>query len=273
MTTPLVCQPTRWFYQRATGMLAMFAFLAGWFFKDAAVGYRKENEVYMMHRAFVVAAQVYQKRQQEGMLTDNEWKEYAAGQKVDVGDDPSLLPATVQQPLLWPEELHDSTSLAKGQAAAWEAYTGRRQWNRKPPEKWHDAASIREQWVVAGVLSALAFGTLFILVRTSRRRMSIDGDTIVTQDGRRVRMLDLSRLDLRKWSTKGLAFAYYPLGAGKEGKIRIDGLTYGGFSKDQGEPAEQFMKVLREHFTGELIEYATEEPSASDGSTSADGGN
>ena len=251
----------------------MFAFLAGWFFKDAAIGYRQENEVYLMNRAFAEAAQAHQKRQQEGLLTDADWREYAATRQVDVGDDPQLLPATVKSPLLWPEELRDNTLLAKGQAAAWEAYTGRRQWNRKPPEKWHDASSIREQWVVASVLSALACGSLFILVRTSRRRMSIEGDTIVTQDGRRVPMTELSRLDLRKWSSKGLAFAYYPLGAGKESRIRIDGLTYGGFLKDQGEPAEQFMRILRENFTGELIEYATEDPPSTEAAASTDGGN
>lgn len=251
----------------------MFTFLAAWFFKDAAVGYRQQNEVYVMHRAFVTAAQDYQKRQQAGLLTDAEWREYASRQQVDVGEDPHLLPATVELPLSWPEELRDSALLAKDQAAAWDSYTGRRQWNRKPPEKWHDAGSIREQWIVAYALSALACGSLFILVRTSRRCMSIEGDTIVTQDGRRVRMTDLSRLDLRKWSAKGLAFAYYPLGAGKEGKIRIDGLTYGGFLKDQGEPAEQFIRVLRTHFTGELIEYATEDSSSSDVAAAVDGGN
>lgn len=251
----------------------MFTFLAGWFFKDASVGYRQENEVYVMHRAFAEAAQIYQKRQQEGLLTDVEWKEYASQKHVDVGDDPGLLPASLPQPLLWPEELRNSSNLARGQAAVWESYTAKRQWNRKPPEKWHDAASIREQWVVAYTLSVLACGSLFILVRTSRRRLCIEGDTIITQDGRRVLMADLTRLDLRKWSTKGLAFAYYPLRGNKEGKIRIDGLTYGGFLKDQGEPAEQFMHILRDHFTGELIEYATEQPAEPDVATSTDGNN
>ncbi len=241
----------------------MFTFLAGWFFKDAAIGYRQENEVFVMHQAFAEAAQIYQKRQQEGMLTDSEWKNYAVEQKVNAVADPQLLPPHVQLPLPWPQELHDTSTLAKGQAAAWEAYTERRKWNRKPPEKWHDAASIREQWVVAYALSALACGSLFILVRTSRRRMSIVGDAMITQEGRRVPMSDLSRLDLRKWSTKGLAFAYHPLSNGKEGKIRIDGLTYGGFLKEQGEPAERFMKLLRDHFTGEIIEYAGETPASS----------
>lgn len=260
----LVCRPTRWFYQRAWGMLAMFVFLAGWFFRDAAIGYRKQNEAFLMHRTFTVAAQIHQKRQQEGMLTDGEWKKFAAQQVIDLGNEAQLLPHDMPRPALWPEELFDNQLLAKGQLAAWEAYTGRRRWDRKPPEKWHDAGSIREQWYMGYALSALACYTLFILIRTSRRTIKIKGDVFYTQDGREIRMNQLTRLDLRKWPTKGLALAFYHQNPGKEGKIRIDGLTYGGFLKEQGEPAEQLMQTLRAQFTGELIEYATDEPPTSE---------
>jgi hypothetical protein len=139
-------------------------------------------------------------------------------------------------------------------------------WNRKPPEKWHDAGSIREQWIVGHVLMALAAATVFVLIRTLRRTMVLDGDTIITQDGRRVAIAALTQLDLRKWFTKGLAFAEYQLESGKKGRIRIDGMTYGGFQKEKGEPAEQWMTQLRAQFRGEIIEYAqeeTEEESAS----------
>jgi hypothetical protein len=66
---------------------------------------------------------------------------------------------------------------------------------------------------------------------------------------------DLKTLDLRKWETKGLAFIDYDGSSGK-GRIRIDGLTYGGFKKDQGEPAERLMKLIRSRFSGEILEYA-----------------
>lgn len=240
-------------------MLAMFLFLGGWFFKDASTGYRRENEVFFLSQTFAKAEQMLLQQQQEGMLTDATWRAFAEKQTVDFGDDLSLIPASVPQPMPWPQELHDSALLAKGQVAAWEAFTGRMRWNRKPPEKLHSASSLREQWYFAYGLSALALYTLYILLRTMRRRMSIEGETFLTQDGRSVPLADLTRLDLRKWSTKGLAFAYYPQTGGKEGRIRIDGLTYGGFQKDQGEPAEALMRELRAHFTGEVIEYAAEE--------------
>ena len=256
MTSSVVCRPTRWFYQRAVAMLAMFTFLGGWFFKDASTGYRKENLAFVMHRNFELAARQLQEKQKEGMITDAEWLSHAKQQTVNAGDDPSLLPADFAQPAPWPEELCRRELLAKGHTEAWEAYTGRMKWDRKAPEKFHDAASIREQWYVGGALAGLACYTLFILIRTSRRRLAIEAEEIITQDGRRVRLADLTRLDLRKWPTKGLAYAYYPLGTGKEGRIRIDGLTYGGFQAEQGEPAEQLMRLLRENFTGELVEYA-----------------
>jgi hypothetical protein len=65
---------------------------------------------------------------------------------------------------------------------------------------------------------------------------------------------DLKVLDLRKWDTKGLACADYE-GASGKGRLRIDGLTYGGFKKEQEEPAEQFMQRIRANFSGEIIEY------------------
>jgi hypothetical protein len=73
-------------------------------------------------------------------------------------------------------------------------------------------------------------------------------------------------LDLRKWETKGLAFIDYDGPSGK-GRLRIDGLTYGGFKKEQGEPAERLMRHIRARFSGEVLEYAPvmSDPAAEDG--------
>jgi hypothetical protein len=257
--TPIVCKPTSWFYMRAIGMLAMFAFLGGWFFKDAYSGYREENLIYLTHRSLATAIQKHEEMKKDGLLSAESWKQYAATQHVDIGDDASLVPASTTLPIPWPPEFHDSALLAKGQAEVWEAIGSRMQWDRKPPEKLHEAGSIREQWYFAYALSALALYCLFILLRTMRRSMRIDAETITTQEGRTVRLAELTRLDLRKWANKGLAYSYYPQADGKEGRIRIDGLTYGGFQKERGEPAEALMVWLRKNFTGEIIEYAPEE--------------
>ena len=35
-------------------------------------------------------------------------------------------------------------------------------------------------------------------------------------------------------------------------------MTYGGFKKEEGEPAERLMRHLRARFSGELIDYETQ---------------
>jgi hypothetical protein len=96
----------------------------------------------------------------------------------------------------------------------------------------------------------------FFLLRTIRRSISVDHQAVTDQQGKRVPFTDLKVLDLRKWQSKGLAFIDYDGPAGK-GKIRIDGLTYGGFKKENGEPAEKLMQKIRENFSGEVIDYTS----------------
>lgn len=96
---------------------------------------------------------------------------------------------------------------------------------------------------------------LFVLLRTLRRSISVDGESVTDQTGKRVLFSDLKTLDLRKWETKGLAFIDYDGVSGK-GRIRIDGLTYGGFKKENDEPAERLMRQVRQRFSGEIIEYS-----------------
>jgi hypothetical protein len=102
----------------------------------------------------------------------------------------------------------------------------------------------------------LALVSVFFLLRTVRRSISVDGESVTDQTGKRVLFGDLKTLDLRKWETKGLAFINYDGAAGK-GRIRIDGLTYGGFKKENDEPAERLMRRIRSNFSGEIIEYST----------------
>jgi hypothetical protein len=102
---------------------------------------------------------------------------------------------------------------------------------------------------------ALSLAALFFLLRTMGRSIRADGDSLTSPAGKRVPYRDLRTLDLRKWDTKGLAFLDYESESGK-GRIRLDGLTYGGFKKEDGEPAESLMRRIRANFSGEILEYA-----------------
>lgn len=252
----IVCKPTSWFIFRAAVMLAMFGTFAVLFYIDGSTGYRRKNEVYFLHRTFEQASKDFSKLHSDGSLTPAGWKSHAVSRTVDFPEDRSILPASIKPPMPWPEILHDFDRMKPLQwKELWLEYSKSRGFNADPPEQPYDDRKIAEQWVVFWFCLALSIGALFILVRTMRRKISADGEAITNQEGRRVPYVDLKTLDLRKWETKGLAFIDYNGPSGK-GRIRIDGLTYGGFKKEQGEPAECLMRHIRARFSGEVLEYA-----------------
>jgi hypothetical protein len=258
----IVCKPTSWFLLRALAMLLMSGGLAFYFYFDATTGYPRKNAVYYLHKTFQDAGDRFLKSD----LLAEEWRAYAARQTVALPDDATILPPEVQPGMKWPEILQDASQL-RNQTwnKLWETYTAAwPHWNMDatPPEHPYDAGKIREQWIVGALCAAFALGSAFVLARTLRRRMAVDGDTLLAPDGRRIPFARLIRLDLRKWPTKGLAFVDFKNEDGTGGRIRLDGMTYGGFNKQDGEPAERLMRRLRERFSGELIEYVTTAPSA-----------
>jgi hypothetical protein len=250
----IVCKPTRWFLLRAIVITAMFGGLAFYFYFDATTGYPRQNAAYYLHKTF-------QKAGDQFIQTDaspEAWRNYAAAQTVDLPAEPALLPPEVQPGMKWPAILHDAGQLrAKSWNKVWEEFTATwPHWrmNVQPPEHLYHAGKIRDQWIAGAVCALVAAAAAFILFRTLRRHLAIDETSIHTAEGKRVPFSQLVRLDLRKWHTKGLAFADYR-GESGNGRIRIDGMTYGGFKKEEGEPAERLMRHLRARFSGELIDY------------------
>lgn len=251
----IVCKPTRWFLFRAWVMLVMFSVFAVLFYLDASSGYRKKNQVFFLHRAFQQANDDFSRISAGGILTPQAWAQYAARQSVQfpVG---TPLPASLKLPMPWPPVLHDYERMKSLQwNLLWREFTKEQGMNAAAPEEPYDARKIQEQWVVGGICLILAASATFVLLRTLRRSIAADDEAITTQRGLRVPYTDLKTLDLRKWETKGLAFLDFDGVAGK-GRIRIDGLTYGGFKRDDDEPAERLMRLIRSRFSGELIEYA-----------------
>ena len=251
----IVCKPTRWFLFRALVMLLMFGVFAVLFFMDGTNGYRNKNEVYFLKKAFQAANTKFTERNQDGKLTPEAWKRYAAAQTVDFPADHSVLPARLTLPMPWPEVLQDYERMQTQWNLLWREYTKTRGINETVPEEPYDARKIKEQWVVFWICSSLAITIAFFLLRTLRRTIIADTEAVTDQRGRRVPYTDMKFLDLRKWDTKGLAFVAYS-GTSGNGRIRLDGLTYGGFRKEDGEPAEKLMQRLRSRFSGEVMEYA-----------------
>jgi hypothetical protein len=252
----IVCKATPWFLLRAVVMLLMFGVFSILFYIDGTTGYRKKNEVYYLHKTFQIANEQFSKMDTGGSLTAAAWKAHAEKQTVAFPDDTSVLPVSVQLPMPWPPILHDFERMKPLQwNILWREFTKERGMSASPSEQPYNAGKIAEQWVVFWICSGLTLVAVFILLRTINRSISVDGASVTTQFGKRVPFTDLRSLDLRKWENKALAFIDYDGTSGK-GRIRIDGLTYGGFKKENDEPAERLMRQIRANFSGEIIEYA-----------------
>lgn len=261
MNEPVVCKPTPWFLLRAAAMILMFGVFAVLFYKDGKTGYREANLSYYLSESFKKAAEEY--TASGAAMSPEEWKAYAAAQEVVVPEDATLLPEGTELPIMWPEMLQDHAAMAeKGVSnpkAYFDTYRQQTELAKSPPEKAFTQRKIQEQWWVFGVCVILLVIAGFFLVRTLGRKMVVDGDTFQPAGGKAVAIKDLVRLDLRKWKSKGLALAWADDGSGGERKIRIDGLTYGGFKAEDGEPAEKLMEALKARFSGEIIDYEAEE--------------
>ena len=267
----LKCKPTKWFFWRALMILLMFLVFFVLFLQDGLTGYREKNLQFYLYENFKIAGLQFQKRQQEGNMTEPEWRQYASSQQCEFPEDASdILPKDTNLPMSWPESLassYDLMSSKGGQNGAiklWEEYAAERKWDSEPMDHAMDAGKIREQFYAAGVTGILVLFTIYVLLRTLGRSISVDEEALYTQNGKRIPYADMSRIDKRNWDTKGLALIYYNDG-GAEKKAKLDGMVYGQFKEEDGAPAERLFCYLMDHFKGEVIEYVDEETGGLDG--------
>ncbi|MCC8020483.1 MAG: hypothetical protein LIO63_00615 [Akkermansia sp.] len=242
-------------------MACLFLGFGGYFFYDGASGYPHANEVYFTYHAFARAGQEI-----SAVSSPQEWKtrldaasmwesQERDGRVFVLGSKGELYPLPEGVSSAWPDAIRVWESLKRdGWNAAWIKYSEERRFPVKPGEHPYDTAAVREQWIAGTVCMILAAGCLFLLLRTLRRRMSID-EGYLTVAGKTLRIEDIERIDLRKWKLKGLAWLHVRKPSGGTMKLRADGMTYGGFSKAQDEPAERLMQNLLSQFDGEIIDY------------------
>lgn len=274
MSDRIECKPTPWFLLRAGAMILMFGIFAAMFFKDGKWGYREKNLSYYTLQAFKRATDEFGERQ--GSMTPEQWREFAEEQEIRPPEDHAPLPVGTPESKPWPDMLHDYETVEAGMAnwktELFDAYRDKVGMSAKAPEQPYTERKILEQWIVFWICLALMIGAIFALLRTISRKMAVEGTTFQPAGGEPVDIGDLDRLDLRRWERKGLAFAWAKTPEGDERRIRIDGLTYGGFKEEDGEPAEKLMQRIKANFSGELIEYEEESADGEGGEKAGEGG-
>ncbi len=261
----LKCKPTKWFFWRALAILVMFGVFFVLFLQDGLTGYRAKNLQFYLYENFKSAGLQFQKMQQESDISESDWKQHALSQECIFPEDAStILPKDTQLPMSWPESIagsYDLMSSKGGQNGAiklWEKYAAERKWDSEPMDHPMDAGKIREQFYAAGVTGLLLLFTLYVLIRTSGRSISVDEEALYTQNGKRIPYADMLRIDKRNWDSKGLALIYYD-DRGSEKKAKLDGMVYGQFKEEDGAPAERLFCYLMDHFKGEVVEYVDQE--------------
>ncbi len=257
---PIICKATRDTYVRFTIVLLAFMGFGLYFFYDAAVGYRRANAAMLSYQAFARLGE------ESTRTSETEWNRMMAEEvliptaegmpDVALGDEGKLYPLPANHPATqgFPAEMRNHAAMVKGWNDCWMAHSTRMQYPIKPGDHPHDEGAIREQWYGGIVCMLVSVILLALTIRTSRRELSLRGSTI-TAAGQQFDVADIECIDLRQWGVGFKGAAYFTV---KGRRIKADGMTYGGFSKEQGEPAEQFMKAVLTRYQGEIIDYEQE---------------
>lgn len=247
----IICRPTKWFVWRALLMLVMFGGFGTYFLYDWKIGYPKKNYIVANYQAFTVAGQTWAN---DGARREPEaWKKFVSSQTIPFNGDQSLYPSDTDFEEKWPEiliKIGDSNS-----SELWKEYSKEKGWPQQidPDEDGKSKRKINEQIWAASACFILTTLTLFFLIRTKGRVMKVDDEGYYPPGGVLIRFSDITKLDKRKWETKGLATLTYRAGEEKR-KAKIDGMVYGQFKEEDGAPAEALFQRILANFEGELIE-------------------
>lgn len=256
----IVCRPTAWFYGRMVLLALMLAGFGGYFWYDAAIGYPQKNREYHTHKIFVAAGSTVDKMRANHTFNKENWNEYAQGVlNYKLGFKRYPLAEIPKDGSATPTELLNFELMSKSWNEAWQAYSSRVRYDFKPIDEPMGYGKITEQIIGSCVCFTLAFFVIFIVIRTSRRTLTIDGESI-TAAGKTFKIEQIKLIDLRNWKLKGLAKANVQR-KGKSFSVRIDGMTYGQFESDNPNSAENFMQALLSQYKGDILDFSDESES------------
>lgn len=256
----IVCKATMDTFVRFGIVIAALLGFAVYFFYDGHIGYAKQNEAIGSYQAFAnlgSRASQYDayswqtELSRSGLIhcTNENNKLFI----VDAKGNRYPLPAECAAARNCPPEAMDHAAMNRSWSDCWANYSKRMHYPLKPGDHMHDEGAIREQWYAGIIFTIIAFILISLAWRTHKRELSLRGTT-VTAAGQQFDIQEIECIDLRQWGTGFKGVAYMTVG-GK--RIRFDGMTYGGFNKEKGEPAEALMQAILSQYKGDIIEYET----------------
>lgn len=267
----IICKPTRDTFVRLVIVLAAFFGFGLYFFYDATIGYPRANEVYLSYQAFAQLGKQATEQGSTSPIAQQRWKQerettpLIAARRTpngkliaDAGGETIPLPSDSEASLSCPPEVHNLAAMQTSWSQCWQAYTQRRGYPFKPADHPYTSSAIMEQIIAGCACMGISLFIVGIFVHISRRRLTLQGDR-VTVGASTFPIRDITCIDLRQWSVGFKGVAYFTVG-GK--KLRVDGMTYGGFSKKNGQPAEVFMQGVLAQYHGDIIDYAQGEQKA-----------
>lgn len=214
---PILCHVTPWYFRRMLLVTLILGAGAASFLYDWGIGYPKANEIASKKEWF---DQTWLPSYEQAKRSNNlaQWEESAKRKGLPVGRD--------------------------GDSPRWISYAAQQGWPQEPRR--YSVAEISAQlgWS-AGCFGAAIIAFWSALVHRGRV-LSGHPHHLVTPNGRRVNYQDITRIDLRAWESKGLAYLWHRSKAGAaEKRIVIDDLKYGG--------ADRVLELVLAQFRGPIL--------------------
>jgi len=124
----------------------------------------------------------------------------------------------------------------EGRSRDWRKHAKDQGWSIKAPgetyseEDIYTEGDIRGQFIWAAVCAAVGAVFLFKLQKERRSVLRADDEAFYLEDGTRLEYEKITSLDIKKWSSKGLAYVRYEVDGNKK-KLTVDDLKFEGAGK------------------------------------------
>lgn len=235
-------------------------------------GEEEQNYILLMKNTFKEAEEKFKAYQSAGKTADD-WKFFTSNRDLAFEREKGIIPLkNIGEK--WPEMLGNyeeyykqaekeiTEKIVVNKPYMWSDYTAKKKWGDKDytGKEMKGQDKINEQLYFGIGVSILSLITALLAFRMKGRFMAVDEEAFYAPGNKKIPYSSITKIDKRKWETKGMATLYYDEG-GEKKKAKVDGMIYGQFDKDAegGGPAEELFQKILGNFKGEIVELVAEE--------------